>query len=44
VEDPAIERVRKLQPTKPEAAKQEPTSRPKAGEPSPPDTGGASTY
>ena len=44
VEDPAIERVRKLQPEKPEAAKQEPIPRPKAGEPSPPDTGGASTY
>ena len=44
VEDPAIERVRKLQPTKPEAAKQEPIPRPKAGEPSPPDTGGASAY
>ena len=44
VEDPAIERVRKLQPTKPEAAKQEPTPRPKAGEPSPPETGGASAY
>ena len=44
VENPAIERVRKLQPTKPEPAKQEPTSRPKAGEPSPPDTGGASAY
>ncbi|MBF8261890.1 MAG: hypothetical protein HW376_1419 [candidate division NC10 bacterium] len=43
VEDPAIERVRKLQPTKPEAAKQEPIPL-KAGEPSPPDTGGASTY
>ena len=44
VEDPAIERVRKLQPTKPEVAKPEPIPRPKAGEPSPPDTGGASAY
>jgi hypothetical protein len=44
VEDPAIERVRKLQPTKPEAAKHEPIPLPKAGEPSPPDTGGASSY
>ena len=44
VEDPAIERVRKLQPTKPEAEKQEPIPRPKAGEPPPPNTGGASAY
>ena len=44
VEDPAIERVRKLEPTKPEAAKQEPIPLPKAGEPSPPETGGASAY
>jgi len=44
VEDPAIERVRKLQPTKPEAAKQELIPRPKVGELSPPDTGGATTY
>ena len=43
-EDPTIERVRKLQPIKPEAAKQEPIPRPKAGEPSPPETGGATTY
>lgn len=43
-EDPAIQRVRKQEPTKQETAKQEPIPLPKAGEPSPPTTGGASTY